>query len=260
MIAVNTDGSAARERRFLDWSLRGTIDGVVGVFFKLRAPDLTPLAQAGVCVVRIETSAKRGGALPIDNLFVDNVAAAGAKPPAISSNAAIADRDDRGQWRPGAQSDRRLSAGFGEVGPDAQGGRPRRVQQEGGYRAARDVLRSVARRPTAIFAGNDLMALGAMAAIREVGLSNSGRHRVDGLRRHLCRQRRQSAALDRQPAPVLIWVSVAAEMLLERLNELACRMRPAAFGRCRSKSSSGSRHDGYRRTAENMEEERAHGV
>ncbi len=111
VIAVNTDGSAARERRFLDWSLRGTIDGVVGVFFTLRAPDFTPLAQAGVCIVRIETSAKRGGALPIDNLFVDNVAAAGA------ATVYLIERGHRqiamiaGLGGPEKSSDRRLSAG-----------------------------------------------------------------------------------------------------------------------------------------------------
>jgi DNA-binding LacI/PurR family transcriptional regulator len=37
----------------------------------------------------------------------------------------------------------------------------------GGYRATEEVL-SNDTRPTAIFAGNDLMALGAMIAIREV--------------------------------------------------------------------------------------------
>jgi LacI family transcriptional regulator len=40
--------------------------------------------------------------------------------------------------------------------------------EEGGYRATRDVLAGRPR-PTAIFAANDLMALGAMTAIREEG-------------------------------------------------------------------------------------------
>ena len=78
VIALNTDGLAAREKRFLDWSLRGMIDGVVGVFFTIKAPDFAAVAEAGIGIVRIETSAKSQGRLPIDNLFVDNVAAAAA--------------------------------------------------------------------------------------------------------------------------------------------------------------------------------------
>jgi LacI family transcriptional regulator len=41
--------------------------------------------------------------------------------------------------------------------------------EEGGYRAAQDLLR-LSPRPTAIFAANDLMAMGAMAALFEAGL------------------------------------------------------------------------------------------
>ena len=61
VIAVNTDGSAERERHFLDWSRQGRVDGVIGVFFTLRASDFRPLVEAGVPVVRIESSKKRGG-------------------------------------------------------------------------------------------------------------------------------------------------------------------------------------------------------
>ena len=76
VIAVNTDGTAERERHFLDWSRQGRVDGVIGVFFTLRAGDFRPLVEAGVPVVRIESSKKRGGDLPIDDIFVDSHAAA----------------------------------------------------------------------------------------------------------------------------------------------------------------------------------------
>jgi LacI family transcriptional regulator len=169
VIALNTDGSQARERRFLDWSLRGTIDGVVGVFFTIRAPDFLALAQAGIGIVRIETSAKGGGPLPIDNLYVDNDAAA---------DAATSYLIERGHHRVA------MIAGLG--GPEGNrtagylraitraGLKPQlaalgRFDEEGGYRATRQVL-DVSPWPTAIFAANDLMALGAMTAIREAGL------------------------------------------------------------------------------------------
>jgi len=58
VIAVNTDGLPDRERHFLDWARQGRVDGVIGVFFTLRAGDFGPLVEAGVPVVRIEASRK----------------------------------------------------------------------------------------------------------------------------------------------------------------------------------------------------------
>lgn len=169
VIVLNTDGSAERERRFLDWSLRGTIDGVVGVFFKIRAADFASIVRASIAVVRIEASAKRDGPLPIDNLYVDNAAAA-----AEATRYLV----ERGHRRiamivgSGGPERNRISGylqALGEVGYAPQLVSFGEFNQEGGYRATRDVL-DASVRPTAIFAGNDLMALGAMAAIREAGL------------------------------------------------------------------------------------------
>ena len=63
VLSVNTDGSPERERHFLDWFRQGRVDGVIGVFFTLRASDFKPLVNAGVPIVRIESSKKRGGKL-----------------------------------------------------------------------------------------------------------------------------------------------------------------------------------------------------
>jgi LacI family transcriptional regulator len=170
VIVLNTDGSAERERRFLEWSLRGTIDGVVGVFFKIRAADFASIVRASIAVVRIEASAKRDGALPIDNLFVDNAAAA-----AEATRYLV----ERGHRRiamivgSGGPERNRISGylqALGEVGYAPKVVTFGEFNHEGGYRATRDVL-DASVRPTAIFAGNDLMALGAMTAIREAGLS-----------------------------------------------------------------------------------------
>jgi LacI family transcriptional regulator len=169
VIVLNTDGSAERERRFLDWSLHGTIDGVVGVFFKIRAADFAPIVRASIAVVRIEASAKHGGSLPIDNLFVDNALAA-----AEATRYLI----ERGHRRiamivgSGGPERNRISGylqALGGIGCSPQVVSFGEFNQEGGYRATRQVLEASVR-PTAIFAGNDLMALGAMAAIREAGL------------------------------------------------------------------------------------------
>jgi LacI family transcriptional regulator len=41
VLAVNTDGVPERERHFLDWARQGRVDGVVGVFWTLRAGDFS---------------------------------------------------------------------------------------------------------------------------------------------------------------------------------------------------------------------------
>jgi LacI family transcriptional regulator len=218
VIVLNTDGSAERERRFLDWSLRGTIDGVVGVFFKIRAVDFASIVRASIAVVRIEASAKRDGPLPIDNLFVDNAAAA------AEATRYLVERGHRriamivGNGGP----ERNRISGYlhtlGEVGCTPQVVSFGEFNQEGGYRATRDVLDAPAR-PTAIFAGNDLMALGAMAAIREAGLTIPGDVALMGF---------DDTFAASVVTPQLSTVSqrqyelgqVATEMVLHRLNDL----------------------------------------
>lgn len=218
VIVLNTDGSAERERRFLDWSLRGTIDGVVGVFFKIRAADFASIVRASIAVVRIEASAKRDGTLPIDNLFVDNAAAA------AEATRYLVERGHRriamivGNGGP----ERNRISGYlqtlGEVGYTPQVVSFGEFNQEGGYRATRDVL-DAPMRPTAIFAGNDLMALGAMAAIREAGLTIPGDVALMGF---------DDTFAASVVTPQLSTVSqrqyelgqVATEMVLQRLNDL----------------------------------------
>ncbi|MGN6100574.1 MAG: LacI family DNA-binding transcriptional regulator [Devosia sp.] len=169
VIAVNTDGQPERERHFLEWSRQGRVDGVIGVFFTLRARDFEPLVSAGVPVVRIESSKKKGGPIPIDDIFVDSYAAAFEVTKYLISH-----------------GHRRISMIAGRGGPQAvrvegyktavaeAGGVPHIViddefNETGGMRAAVAVLES-GYAPTAIFAANDLMAIGVMQALRERGL------------------------------------------------------------------------------------------
>lgn len=166
VITMNTDGEPARERQFLDWARQGRVDGVIGVFFTLRATDLRALVETDVPVVRLESSAKPAGLIPIDDIYVDNRAAA---------RAATAHLIGRGH--------RRIAMVAGKGGPenvrvegykqalDEIAAKPQIVLDEafnevGGYRAGIALLEQN-ERPTAVFAANDLMAIGVMQALRE---------------------------------------------------------------------------------------------
>ena len=182
-------------------------------------------------MVRIEASAKLEGLLPIDNLFVDNVAAA-----AEATRYLIARGHRRIAMIVGSGGPERNRIGgylqaLSEVGHTPQLISRGEFNQEGGYRAARDILQEShqdSHRSTAIFAGNDLMALGAMAAIREAGLSIPGDIALMGF---------DDIFAASVVSPQLSTVSqsqfslgqVATEMLLQRLNDLP----PDAPGRVR---------------------------
>jgi LacI family transcriptional regulator len=166
VIAVNTDGIPARERHFLDWARQGRVDGVIGVFFTVRVQDFVPLLDIGIPVVRIESAKKRGGDLAIDDIFVDSHAAA------ISVTEHLI-----------AKGHRRIAMVAGTGGPQGvrvegyrevlgrAGIEPLVVidnafSEDGGFRAAEAIL-ATGYEPTAIFAANDLMAIGVMQALRE---------------------------------------------------------------------------------------------
>ena len=165
VITINTDGDAGSERHFVDWALEGRVDGVVGVFFTLRAADLKILLDASIAIVRIESSRKIGGVLPIDDIFVDSRAAAGVVVERLI-----------------AMGHQRIAMVAGVGGPQGvriEGYRetlanhrldPLVVVEQGfnesaGLDAANAILDS-GFKPTAIFAANDLMAIGVMQALR----------------------------------------------------------------------------------------------
>ena len=172
LIVYNTGGAAEKERRCVRSLQQGRVDGVVAVFFHLKAGDLRPLLERNVALVRLE-AVKKGVSsldLPFDNLYVDNVAA---------SRAAVEYLIGRGHERIGM-----ISGGSGPGKPRARGYREALAAHrlppddalvrdgdftaDGGHQAMLGFL-SQPHPPTAVFAANDVMAMGALVALREAG-------------------------------------------------------------------------------------------
>ena len=224
VITLNTDGREERERHFLDWARQGRVDGLIGVFFHLQARDLAPLIQQGLSVVRIEPSRKRGGDIPIDDIFVDNRAAAAAVANYLISQghervAMIAGKHGPQEMRVKGYRDALKAKGLEarvEIVPS--------FTEEGGYAATLELLRE-RHRPTAIFAANDLMAIGAMRALREASVAIPDEVAVVGF------DDIPSAPLVTPPLTTVTQFQErmgirAAEILLERLTGV--RMGPAS--------------------------------
>ncbi|WP_245440132.1 LacI family DNA-binding transcriptional regulator [Mesorhizobium sp. Z1-4] len=169
VVTIDTEGSATNEKQVLLAAQHGRYDGIVGVFFNLTAEDMAPLGKAGVPVVRIEVSRKAGGPLPIDDLYIDNRAAARAVTRYLL---------DMGHRRiamiaaPGGPQGVRL-AGYLDA-MTAAGAAPdvleaRNFTLEAG-RDATDAMLGAHSRPTAIVAANDLVAIGVIQSLTAHGL------------------------------------------------------------------------------------------
>lgn len=221
VMIYNTDGLAGREQQVFNSILQNRADGVVAVLFHLTARDLRPVLEDGITIVRFEPQPKTPGPLPLDNLYVDNRKAA---------HEAVRHLISRGHARigiivgqQGPRTTRLLGyqdamAEAGLAVPDAyiQTGD---FQQSGGYLAMGQLLQATPR-PTAIFAENDEMALGALVALRESDLSVPEDVAIVGF---------DDIPAAKLVTPALTTVSLfprdvgrrAAEMLFERLQGAA---------------------------------------
>jgi LacI family transcriptional regulator len=172
LIIYDTDEKEENEKRSLKSIARAGVDGAIVSLFHHGTEALKPLIEQGIPVVYW-----RGGPveedLVIDLIYVDNIAMA---------KTAVSYLIDKGHRRIG------MIAGLENTPP-----RQDRIQgfcnalsdhnlpldeiliqdgdftESGGYQGMKKLLR-LKPLPTAVFAANDLMALGAMLAIREAKL------------------------------------------------------------------------------------------
>jgi LacI family transcriptional regulator len=173
VIAINTDGTLERERHFLDWSRQGRVDGLIGVFFNLRACDFKPLVDAGMPVVRIESAKKRGGELAIDDIYVDSHAASLAVTQYLIAKGHRRISMVAGRGGPQSVRIEGYKAALGAAGLEPDVILEEAFSEENGFHAAEKIL-ARATRPSAIFAANDLMAIGVMQALRERNVAIPG--------------------------------------------------------------------------------------
>ncbi len=173
LVAYNTDGLRPKELRTLRSVQRARVDGVIATPFQLTVADFAPLLHQGVPVVVFGELTREHVTPVLDSIYVDDYAAAGEL---------VAYRIDRG-YRPigmvagsgdvlrregRVRAYRRflIERGLPQEAMLARGGDP---TEAGGYAAMRELL-ARAPLPRGVFAANDMMALGALVAIREAGL------------------------------------------------------------------------------------------
>jgi LacI family transcriptional regulator len=218
LIMYNSDGAAEKERKYLDSVEQGRADGLVGVFFHVGARELGALLEQGIAIVRLEAMRKPAGELPLDNIFVDSLTA---------TCDAVTYLLGRGYRRiamlgntPGPGEARQQ--GYRQALQAA--GLPVRDEyvircdftETGGYLGTQALL-ALPTRPDAVFAANDVMAMGALAAIQAAGLQVPADIAVMGF---------DDIPLARLLTPPLTTVRQyqtqlgrrAAELLLERLS------------------------------------------
>lgn len=169
LLISNTDGVSAKEHACLELLSQGRVDGLIGVFFHVTARDLSPLVTSGFPIVRIETQRRQVHEWPLDNLFVDNRAAA------YTATRHLLDRGHRSIAMiaaPGGPSSARIAGyerALADAGLQTLVARASDFAVEPGARAMQELLRRAAR-PTAVFAANDLLAVGAMMALHDAAL------------------------------------------------------------------------------------------
>jgi LacI family transcriptional regulator, galactose operon repressor len=220
LITYNTDGDVEKERKAVQSAREGRVDGLIMTVFHVTATDLAPLVLAGVSVVVLGRANPAWSEAGIDSLSIDNVGAAQAAVDhlldeghtRIAMIAGVEGTPPRDQRVLGY----RQALAAHDVPIEERLIRAGEYTEQGGYEATEELLR-LSPRPTAIFAANDLMAIGALQALREANVAVPGQMALVGF--------------DDIPAASLVHPALttiaqfphplgkaAAEMLFERLS------------------------------------------
>lgn len=171
LVTYSTGNRRDKELRALEAVQQGHVDGVIGVFFHVSATALKPLIDRGIAVVRFEAKRRCVDEFPLDCVYVDNARAA---------RVVVRYLVDRGHRRiamitahSGPRRDR--LEGYRDSLRESGLAIDRTLIVYGDFRArgghdAMQRLLTVRPLPTAVFVNNDLMAFGALQALRSAGV------------------------------------------------------------------------------------------
>jgi LacI family transcriptional regulator len=170
LVLYNSDGDAFKEAECLISAQQSHVDGIVGVFFHLRVRDLKPLLESRLPIVRFVPARTQTGDLPLDSLYVDNEAAVKAVVGYLVERGHSRIAIVTGDAGPGNARLGGFQQGMAEQGlPVEYVIESQDFTEVGGYAAVEKIL-SYQPRPTAVFAANDLLAVGVMLGIQQAGL------------------------------------------------------------------------------------------
>lgn len=172
VITYNTDGTPEEEKLCLEWLQQGLVDGMIASLFHHDLEAMRPLVDRGIAVVRMTVAPAAVEDLPIDCLYVDNLAAARTAVNYLIEKGHTRIAMIAGQFSPVREhrvQGYRAALAEHHIPLDEILVRGADFTEKGGYTAMCELLRS-SPLPTAVFAANDLLAIGAMSAIREAGL------------------------------------------------------------------------------------------
>lgn len=211
----DTDGAAEREQRALQWLSQGHVDGVMAVFFHIGQAELLKALRGHLPMVQLESQAHRPST-DVDKLYINNAAAAQAMTQALIGKGHQRIALLSSPLGPGAQRERGYRAAMKAASLTPQLIGAEDFTQQAGERAMAAALSS-GFDGSAVFAANDLLAIGAMSALRAAGRRIPQDVAVAGfddipaarlLQPALSTVRRDEQAIGR----------LAAEMLLARLE------------------------------------------
>ncbi|MBE3598532.1 MAG: LacI family DNA-binding transcriptional regulator [Limnochordaceae bacterium] len=171
LVVGNTDDNHYKERTYLQRALGRGVDGVIAVAASSDSPDTAHFRQLQVPLVLVDRACEE---VEADLVVANNESGAYHATRHLLSLGHQRVATITGPLRLKTARDR--LAGFqravrewrlaGDQVAVVEGD----FREDGGYRAARKLLDGPVR-PSAVFAANDLMALGAMAAFEEVGVA-----------------------------------------------------------------------------------------
>lgn len=170
LVVGNTDDNPYKERNYLRRALGHAVDGVIAIVASSAASDSAHWRQLGVPLVLVDRACE---GVEADVVSSNNESGAYQATRHLLALGHQRVASITGPLR--LQTARDRLAGFQRavreyrVPADQVAVVEGDFREEGGYRAMRELLRRQPP-PTAVFAANDVMALGALAALEEAGL------------------------------------------------------------------------------------------